>query len=239
MSDTTPSLPAADEYESLGRRIIDRAESRLAQLRDAHTRNSLLSGEALRGAARGLVAASDGMLVMAADEAGERVIGAALAMSDRLALVDQSAVVRGQAVVLVSGYTAGDVGRARAVSVAHSQGAVHIELAALSICSEIPGCDKVTLIGAGEPADVDLAAEFDALGWRKVAQRTGSYFRYVAPNTVWTVESVVVPLDESATDFEELHDYAVRVLQVARATACVVATAETIFSPDAHTGAKT
>lgn len=228
----------ADEHDSLGRRIIDGANARLAQVLDAQTRNSLLSGETLRGAARDLIAASDGLQLMAADEPGERIIGAALAMSDRLSVLDKSQRHDGKNVLLVSGYTAGDIGRARAVRIARCLGAARIELAVLSPCEPVDDCDKITLIGTGDPVRLDLEAEFQAIGWQlRPRGPFGSYVRYAAPSWYpWTVESVIIPFDEDAPDFTQIRGEAIQVLHVARATYMARAQATTLSRPGRRDG---
>lgn len=198
--------------------IVERAESHLAAMRDANARNRLLAGDLLRHAAQGLISVADGFEVGAVDAAGERIIGAALAMSDRLTLRDETVRSDGKNVLLVSGFTAGDAGRARAVSQAWVGGAARIELAVMSPCLETPvHCDQVTVLGGDESMSLDLVAEFEAVGWDRTTSGPG-YTRRWAPDVDILGESVVIPLDEAADDYAELRAEAIRALRVARAT---------------------
>jgi hypothetical protein len=84
----------------------------LAQVCDARKRNRHLVGEKLRDAGREIaaLAARDGCAVMAADEVGKRLVGAALVADERVRPVDVSRSLDGQSVVIVAGFVAGPAG---------------------------------------------------------------------------------------------------------------------------------
>jgi hypothetical protein len=118
----------------------------LAQVCDVQMRNSYLVGEKLRDAEREIaaLAARDGCAVMAADEAGERLVGAALVADERVRPVDVSRRLDGQSVVIVAGFVAGPAGIALKTSVAPSLGAVRVDAAVLgSQIRKVDGCDHV------------------------------------------------------------------------------------------------
>jgi hypothetical protein len=112
----------------------------------AQTHNSTLSSDELRRAADLLaeVAASEGLRLMPVDEAGDRLIGAALVARDDLPLVDASRRLDGEYVLLVAGHVAGAVGVALKASLARALGAVRVDAAILGGWSAgITDCERV------------------------------------------------------------------------------------------------
>ena len=118
----------------------------LSQVCWAQTRNSTLSSHELRRAADRLaeVAVGEGLRLMPVDEAGDRLIGAALAASDLLSLVDASRRLDGEDILLVTGHVAGAVGVSLKASMARALGAVRVEAAILGGWSAgITNCERV------------------------------------------------------------------------------------------------
>lgn len=121
--------------------------SLLALVCEAQTENSTLSQSDLRAAAHNLAAlvVDRGHAVMAVDEAGERLIGAALVLDERLQAVNVSRRLDDQAVILVAGYIAGTTGVARKAALVRSLGARHVEATLLGEeALTIEGCERVT-----------------------------------------------------------------------------------------------
>jgi hypothetical protein len=90
---------------------------------------------------------------MAADEAGERLIAAALLADARACAVDASRRLDGQSVLLVAGYLVGTTGIALKANLARSLGASHIWAAFLGETdAKVQGCDEVTSLDVAMPA---------------------------------------------------------------------------------------
>ncbi len=118
----------------------------LSQVCWVQTRNSTLSSEELRRAAGILseVAVAEGLRLMPVDEAGDRLIGAALAVRDDLPLVDSSRRLDGEDILLVTGHVAGAVGVALKASLARALGAMRVEAAILGGWNAgIADCERV------------------------------------------------------------------------------------------------
>lgn len=118
----------------------------LSQVYSAQTLNSTLANEDLREAAESLidVAVGEAWRLMPVDEAGDRLIGAALVTRFDLSLVDASRRLDGQRVLLVTGHLAGAVGVALKATLAHALGATRVDAAVLGGWAEgIPGCERV------------------------------------------------------------------------------------------------
>lgn len=123
--------------------------SLLSQVCDAQTRNSTLAGDDLRNAGREIaaLAVGEGYAVMAADEAGERLIGAALLADDRVRAADASHRLDGQSVLMVAGYLAGTSGMALKAALVRSLGALHVRATVLGSSGvRVDGCEQVTAI---------------------------------------------------------------------------------------------
>lgn len=121
-------------------------QSLLSQVCAAQSRNSTLSDEPLRGAASRLarIAITERMHLMPVDQTGDRLVGAALAAHDGLALVDASFRLDGQKILLVAGHLAGSIGVSLRATVARKLGAVHVEAASLGGWADhIQGCARV------------------------------------------------------------------------------------------------
>lgn len=123
----------------------------LAGVLEAQTRNSLLAGDELLGAARALIEVLQGRraVALASDSVGDRILGAALLLAPDLPLADRSFRFDGCHVLLVAGHISGDAGvSARARSV-RGLGAVHVGAALLSRWPDpIEGCDEVWAIAS-------------------------------------------------------------------------------------------
>ena len=120
--------------------------SLLNQILTAQTANSALCGDDLRNAGREVAALAlrGGDELLAVDDAGERIIGAALLADDRVRTVDTSLRLDNQSVLLVAGYVAGTTGIALKADLALSLGAAHVRAAYLSEERvNIHGCDSV------------------------------------------------------------------------------------------------
>ncbi len=120
----------------------------LARVLDATERNSVLAGPALRSAADAVAvrANRDDLYVIASDEAGERMIGAAL-MTRALRLVDRSRRVDGQSILIVSGWVAGSFDIQTLAERMRSLGAADVHAIVLNGAGErIEGCNTVTVV---------------------------------------------------------------------------------------------
>ncbi len=118
----------------------------LSQVCWAQTLNSTLANEDLREAAELLVdvAAGKAWQMMPVDEAGGRLIGAALVTRGDLSLVDASRRLDEQRVLLVTGHLAGAVGVALKATLVHALGATRVDAAVLGGWAEdILGCERV------------------------------------------------------------------------------------------------
>lgn len=103
---------------------------------DAQRTNATLSSAVLRGAAANLIGAyragagSTRIVLMAFDAAGERIIGAAMALEDDVAVFDYTnAFPAGVTCLLVGGHVAGPVGVADAAAAVTAAGARRVEVA--------------------------------------------------------------------------------------------------------------
>lgn len=120
----------------------------------AQTANSTLGGDDLRNAGREVAALASGAgdALMAVDDAGERIIGAALLADDGVRAIDSSRRLDNQSVLLVAGYIAGTTGIAVKAELARSLGAVHVHAAFLSgtrvNTANVYGCDLVTSLSS-------------------------------------------------------------------------------------------
>ena len=118
----------------------------------AQTANSTLGGDDLSnaGCEVAAIALSGGDALMAADSAGERVIGAALLAEDGVRTVDTSRRLDNQSVLLVAGHLAGMTGIALKAALARSLGASKVHATFLSPecvdSASIEGCDGVTCV---------------------------------------------------------------------------------------------
>ncbi|WP_141214029.1 hypothetical protein [Mycobacterium marinum] len=124
--------------------------SLLNRILTAQGANSTLRGDDLRSAGREVsaLALGAGDAIMAVDEAGERIVGAALLADDRVCAVDCSRRLDNQPVLLVAGYVAGTVGIVLKADLARSLGAPHVHAVFLGEegmnTANIHGCDVVT-----------------------------------------------------------------------------------------------
>lgn len=117
----------------------------------AQTANSELRGERLRDVGSEIAALSirDGYVLMAADGAGERLIGAALVADKAVRAVDSSRRRDGVSVLIVAGHLAGTSGVALTADLAWSLGARNVRAAVLgSEHAVIAGCDRVTALNS-------------------------------------------------------------------------------------------
>jgi hypothetical protein len=114
----------------------------------AQTASSTLRGDDLRNAGREIaaLAVGTGDALMAVDDAGERIIGAALLADDGVRTVDSSRRLDNQSVLLVAGHVAGTTGIAIKADLARSLGAAHVQATFLGDVNSvnIHGCDRVT-----------------------------------------------------------------------------------------------
>lgn len=98
----------------------------LSRLMTVQRRNASLAGSDLAGAASAVarLASKHGAVVLAADSAGDRIIGAALAAQPNgVVAADRTARLTGQAVLVVSGAVAGPVGLTQVATRLRSLGA--------------------------------------------------------------------------------------------------------------------
>lgn len=118
---------------------------------DAQRANATLSGEALRDAARHLadLRPPGRVMLMAFDAVGERIIGAALAMTEQqFSVYDYTDSFPARTTcLLVGGFVAGPVGIASAAAAAAHAGAARIEVALLGGTDEpIGGVARIRLL---------------------------------------------------------------------------------------------
>lgn len=121
----------------------------LYEVFEAQTLNSTLAGESLRRAGHEIaaLALARNLNVLAADQAGERLVGAALLADERVRPVDISCRLDDQSVLVVSGHVAGPTGLTQKAYSARALGAVHVEAAVLGTCCEgVGGYDDMTMI---------------------------------------------------------------------------------------------
>lgn len=112
--------------------------------------NATLSGRHLRIAAENLLRLlSDRTMLKAVDAAGERIIGAALLLSDSVQTWDYSGPFPSESTcLLVGGAVAGPVALAAAAQAARSAGATRVDAAILSGCTgAVPGISGILEIG--------------------------------------------------------------------------------------------
>ncbi|GJO16031.1 hypothetical protein NJB1507_03250 [Mycobacterium marinum] len=120
--------------------------SLLNRILTAQSANSALCGDDLRNAGREVAALAlrGGDELLAVDDAGERIIGAALLADDGVRAVDTSRRLDNRSVLLVAGHVAGTTGVASKADLARSLGAAHVRAAFLSEEGvRIDGCDAV------------------------------------------------------------------------------------------------
>lgn len=112
--------------------------------------NATIAGRDLRTAAENLVhLATDRMCLRAFDAAGERVIGAALLLSDSLSAWDYTAAFPAKhTCLLVGGVVAGPAGIVAAADAARAAGAPRVDVAILSgWTQQVPGVSRILEIG--------------------------------------------------------------------------------------------
>jgi len=117
----------------------------------AQEANATLSGRDLRTAAENLVRLTSGRTCLnALDAAGERIIGAALLLSDSLETWDYTVAFPAQhTCLLVGGVVAGPAGIAAAAHTARAAGAPRVEAAIMSGWTKrVPGVSRMREIGA-------------------------------------------------------------------------------------------
>lgn len=129
----------------------------LLSVLDAQRANATLSGGALRDAARQLaeLRSQGRVMLMAFDAVGERIIGAALAVTERdLPVYDYTKVFPARTTcLLVGGYVAGPVGIASAAAAAIRAGAARVEVALLGGWDEpISGAARIRVLGRSPAA---------------------------------------------------------------------------------------
>lgn len=123
----------------------------LADLLEAQTRNSLLAGDELVSAARGLVEVlrTRRTVAIPSDSVGDRVLGAALLLEPTIPLADRSLRLDGCSVLLVVGHISGDANVSTRARHVRALGAVTVEVALLGHWAHpIEGCDAVWTIGS-------------------------------------------------------------------------------------------
>lgn len=123
----------------------------LAGVLEAQTRNSLLAGDELLCAARGLVEVLQTRRIVAlpSDSVGDRILGAALLLEPAIPLADRSLRLDGCGILLVAGHISGDAHVSTRAGSVRALGAVHVEVALLSHWADpIEGCDNVWTIGS-------------------------------------------------------------------------------------------
>ncbi|WP_186245467.1 hypothetical protein [Mycobacterium simulans] len=128
--------------------------SLLNRILAAQTANSMLRGDDLRNAGREIAALAlgGGYALMAVDDAGERIIGAALLADEGVRAVDSSRRLDNQSVLLVAGHFAGTTGIVLKADLARSLGARLIHAAFLGEAgvntANIHGCDLITSLAS-------------------------------------------------------------------------------------------
>jgi hypothetical protein len=120
----------------------------LTRVLSAQSTNSTLAGQQLRAAARDLIdmRLSPASIVLTYDEAGQRIMGAALALDDAFPVpFDSTAPLpQGAVCLLVGGVIAGPLGVAEMARLARNLGASRVIAAVLGGWSNpIPGVDCV------------------------------------------------------------------------------------------------
>jgi hypothetical protein len=127
----------------------------LGRLQEASSLNDLLTGSELRRIAGEVAALAERLdaVVVPADNIGDRIIGAALALhDDRCRPMLQNSRAQDLHVLLVSGAVAGPVGLTQGVHRMRSLGAQSVHLAVLGEPpAEIDGCDSLTSLRANDP----------------------------------------------------------------------------------------
>jgi hypothetical protein len=130
------------------------AATLLAGVIEAQTRNSLLAGDCLIGAARSVaeLIRNRRLVGLASDAAGERIPGAALLLFPDLPMVDRSRRLEGLRLLLVAGHISGDAAVSTRAHSARALGAASVEAAILSQWGEtIEGCESVWCVGDASP----------------------------------------------------------------------------------------
>lgn len=127
----------------------------MVRLVRAQTRNALLLGDELAAAASdaATLASRTNAQLIAADSAGERIIGAALALlPDVCRPADLTQRLDGLSLLLVSGVIAGPVGLAEAAARLRSLGALTVSAGVLGGWAEpVVGVEEITTLG--DPVD--------------------------------------------------------------------------------------
>lgn len=121
---------------------------------EAQTHNSNLSGDELMSAAIALarIARLRRFAVLPSDQAGERILGAALALEEAIEPADRSCRFDRQRVLLVAGYIAGDASVSSRASAARALGAENVDVALLTPWPDrIEGCDQIWCLGTPSP----------------------------------------------------------------------------------------
>lgn len=127
------------------------ATNLLAGVLEAQTRNSLLAGDELLGAARALIEVlrDHPAVALPSGSVGDRILGAALLREPCLPLADRSQRFDGCNVLLVSGHISGDAALSARARTVRALGAVHIGAAVLGPwVGPIEGCDELWTIGS-------------------------------------------------------------------------------------------
>jgi hypothetical protein len=125
----------------------------LTRVLDAQRTNSTLAGQELRIAAQDLIGmhVPPSTVVLTYDEAGQRIMGAALTLSDSFPVPFDTTtrLPAGAPCLLVGGVIAGSVGVAQAAQLARSLGAEDVTAAVLGGWAEpIPGVDQVRTLAS-------------------------------------------------------------------------------------------
>jgi hypothetical protein len=120
----------------------------LARVLDAQRENATLAGSQLRAAARDLIdlCVNQSTVVLTYDDAGQRIVGAALALDDAFPVpFDTTAPLPlGAVCLLVGGVIAGPFGVAKLAQLAHNLGASQVNAAVLGGWSDpISGINNV------------------------------------------------------------------------------------------------
>jgi hypothetical protein len=124
-------------------------------LAEAQTRNALLEGDELAAAAAATadIARHRHAALIAEDGAGERIIGATIALNPgECTPADLTQRFDGQTLLLVCGVIAGSVGLAQTAARLRSLGAQAVHVCILGGWTEpIPGIETITTLGTARP----------------------------------------------------------------------------------------
>jgi hypothetical protein len=139
-------------------------EQTMARLVLAQKLNGLLGGDALTDAARTAAAVADRLHceLIAVDGAGERIIGAALALAPGICRpADLTRRLDARSLLVISGAVAGSIGLAHTAARLRSLGAHTVHAAVLGGWpDDVPGVETITALGALyiDPAMTSFAA---------------------------------------------------------------------------------